>query len=154
MEKPSYTYRTTRLLVYIYVSYCHALFSFHWHFWVRFNNQLVQSRVLYHLYSHIFPTLSAHPEKKIIEWMWRFPIKWIPVEICIKMTFFQWSQIVVYLPHWNDLVKPAWAYYFYCKNSLWVVQVNMYSSSQVLCSLPITRCKPYRSNRPVEQPRG
>ena len=35
--------------------------------------------------------------------MWIFAIQRIPVETCIEMTFVQWSQHVVYPPHWTDL---------------------------------------------------
>ncbi len=47
--------------------------------------------------------------------MWRFAIQQIPAETCIEMTFFQWSQHVIYPLHCNDMMKPGWAYYFYNK---------------------------------------
>ena len=105
-----------------------------WHFRVCKGSVDPWSRPYKYVVIDPLQTLSwavriLHPQKKIIEWMWRFAIKRIPVETCIEMTFFQWSQLVVYLTHWNNLVKPAWVYYFYSKNSLWAVQVEMYCIS-------------------------
>ncbi len=47
------------------------------------------------------------PSEKIIEWMWRLPSNGFQWKTCTEMIFFQWCQLVVYLPHRNDLVKPA-----------------------------------------------